>query len=203
MSLRPSILASLLYSNQSGLEYSKTKSHKIPRKIPLQRGEKITSLIWAVERTSGLRQRSADVIGTLGNLARDLLTNTAYDSKVGRLEKSTVTGGTNTNQIWISPDSFIILHPMMLFLKPKQLLNFPITDGSLSDPQLACNRDMGTNPPQELRSVLVIRNFIIDRIKDLKPQTILPDREITHLPEITGIDVRPAMRRPFLRILNV
>lgn len=91
----------------------------------------------------------------------------------------------------------------MLFLKPQHLLNPRITHRRLKLPHSPRKARPGTNTLQKRLRRRQIRNRIVRRIKNLKPQAGFLQTQVTHAAQVPGVDVRPPMHLPLLRLMHV
>ena len=91
----------------------------------------------------------------------------------------------------------------MLLPKPQHLLNPLITHRRLKLPHSPRKARPRTNTLQKRLRRRQIRNRIIRRIENLKPQPRFPQTQVTHTAQVPGIDIRPPMHLPLLRLMHV
>ena len=91
----------------------------------------------------------------------------------------------------------------MLLPKPQHLLNPRITHRRLKLPHGPRKVGLGTNAFQKRLRRRQIRNRIVRRIENLKPQAGFLQTQVTHAAQVPGVDVRPPMHLPLLRLMHV
>jgi hypothetical protein len=93
-----------------------------------------------------------------------------------------------------------VLLPIMHILKSQNLSDLAITERRLILSHLA--RHLGSRIVlcQEILRLLPDRNCVIRGIEDLKAKPVLLDRQITNLPQVTGINVRPRIALTACRV---
>lgn len=91
----------------------------------------------------------------------------------------------------------------MLLPEPQHLLNPRITHRRLKLPHSPRKARPRTNTLQKRLRRRQIRDGIIRRIENLKPQAGFLQTQVTHTAQVPGVNVRPPVHLPLLRLVHV
>lgn len=93
-----------------------------------------------------------------------------------------------------------VLLPIMHILESQNLSDLAITKRRLILSHLARNLGLRIVLCQELLRLFPDRDCVICGIENLKAEPVLLDRQITDLPQVTGINIRPRVALTACRI---
>ncbi len=93
-----------------------------------------------------------------------------------------------------------VLLPIMHILESQNLSDLSVTQWRLILSHLARHLGLGIVLCQEVLRLFPDRDCVICGIEDLKTEPVLLDRQITNLPQVPGINVRPRIALAACRI---
>ena len=91
----------------------------------------------------------------------------------------------------------------MFFSETQHVLDLLVTDWSLEFIHLPGVCDVRIHPLQKLHRPVIVGDAVVRGIEDLVPEPRNLDATMTHLAQIPGVGVRPAMRSPLVRLVDV